>query len=63
MKLKITLFFLLTASCVFLYTEFQKPVSKEQMIKVFNMEREANCYGDHTLHCNEYYDEIINNLK
>ena len=51
---------LASVSVLYMRVEFKKPISKETMIEIYQQERNDKCYGDHTYHCNEYYDYIIN---
>ena len=64
MKLSTTLLIgLAIISIAYMVTEFQKPVSKETMIEVYETEKENQCYGEHEFHCNEYYDDIIRKIN
>ena len=64
MKLSTILLAGLTIICItYLVTEFQKPVSKETMIEIYETEKENQCYGEHEFHCNEYYNDIIRKIN
>ena len=50
-------------SLAYMATEFQKPVSKETMIEIYQMDKESNCYGEHKFKCDVHYDDIIRKIK
>ena len=45
------------------YNEVKKPVSKDTLIEIINMDMQSECYGDHASHCIEWYQEKINRVN